>query len=47
MMFMNSDRGEEAAERARSAARRVEELEERNKRLQAGGIPTAEEAARA
>jgi hypothetical protein len=46
-MFMALNRGEEAAERARSAARRVQELEERNKRLQAGEVPTAEEAARA
>jgi hypothetical protein len=47
MMFMDANRGEEAAERARLAARRVQELQERNKRLQAGEIPSAEEAARA
>ena len=44
---MTSMRGEEPAERARSAARRIEELQERRRRLQAGDAPTHEEAARA
>ena len=44
---MTSNRKEEAADRARSAARRVEELEERSKRLKSGEPLTSEEAAQA
>jgi hypothetical protein len=44
---MTPDGGEESAERGRSAARRIEELEERRKRLQAGEAPTLEDAAQA
>jgi hypothetical protein len=47
MMTMTPDRGEESAERARSAARRIEELKERRRRLEAGEVPTLEDAARA
>jgi hypothetical protein len=44
---MTSNRGEEAADRARAAARRIEELEERNKRLEAGETSTPDDVARA
>jgi hypothetical protein len=44
---MSSKRGEEAAERAKSAAHRVEELEERSKRLRAGETVTPEDLAKA
>jgi hypothetical protein len=44
---MTSNRGEESAERARLAGRRIEELQERSKRLQAGEVPTLEDAAQA
>ena len=46
-MVMTSKRGEEAADRARAAARRIEELEERNKRLEAGETSTLDDVARA
>jgi hypothetical protein len=44
---MTSSRGQEAGDRARAAARRIEELEERNKRLEAGETPTLDDVARA
>lgn len=44
---MSSNRGEEAAERAKSAAHRVAELEERNTRLRAGEVVTPEDIAEA
>jgi len=44
---MSSNRGEEAAERAKSAAHRVAELEERNTRLRAGEGVTPEDIAEA
>ena len=40
---MSSSRGEEAAERAKSAAHRIEELEERKTRLRAGELVTSED----
>lgn len=44
---MTDKRGEEAADRARAAAHRIEELEERNKRLEAGETSTLNDVARA
>lgn len=44
---MTSNRGEEAAHRARAAGRRIEELRERNKRLEAGETATLDDVVRA
>jgi hypothetical protein len=45
--FMTPDRKEEAAGRARAAADRAADLQQRRKRLEAGEIPTPEDVARA